>query len=178
MGGEAPRLQGAAKIPITARFNRFRVDLERQMRLFAGEDLVAMGDDAGIRDAAVLAENGSITRSRIAPTPEQRAMRGPLQLEFWRSHPTISIRNPAVLDVEGVHHPVADEPVIILVAWRELRIGTVAQQRANKVSRNFASHGQIIGVGLKQDWREFTAQEWVIAEKGYSRQSPKCRSLF
>jgi len=89
-------------------------------------------------------------------------MRGALQLELWRSHPTIAIGNAAVLDVEGVNHPVADETVIILVSWRELRIGTVAQQRAGKVSRDFASNRQVIGVGLKLDRSEFVAQEWVV----------------
>jgi hypothetical protein len=58
-----------------------------------------------------------------------------IRLPFRRPHPAIAIGYAAVGDMKGVDHAVADEPMMIAIAGRELGIGTVAVERAGEALR-------------------------------------------
>src|SRR5262249_29337017 len=163
--GEASCLQRAAKVPVASRCDRLRVDFERQMRLLAREHLAGVNDDAGIGDATVLAERGRIGRIRITPASEESAMRSAFEQELGRLYPAVSIGDAAILNAEGVHHAVAEKPMIVLIARRKLWVRAVAVKCAAQILRNLAADRQIVGVGFEQDGGKASGQKWMVGKR-------------
>lgn len=140
----------AAEIPIALGRQRFGIEGERAMSFLERKQFAGMPDDVRIGDAVIHALNRRVGGRRIAPGAEQRPMRRVFKLPFGCAHPAIPVGHMAVLDVKGVDHAVADEPMMIGVARRELGIGTVAIERSGQVLRQFAAHNQIRRVGLER----------------------------
>ena len=136
MGGEA--VGGAGIVEIAARAQRNRIDLQRLVAFFQRQQLAGVPDDVGVGDTAVLAGDGRIGRQRIAERAEQRAAGGMLEFVFRRAQIAVLVGDLAVLDEEGMQHAVAREPVMVRVARRKLRVGTVAIERAAQRFGNFS----------------------------------------
>lgn len=153
MRGEAAR-DTALIIVIAAGCERARIDLSRQMGFFQRKQLAGMEDDVGVGDAAV----GEILRrirQLAAEAPEQRAAGIVLGQPFRRTDPAIAMAGAAVLEVKGVQHAVADEPV--RAGRVELRIGAVAIERAVQFARQFTDDFQEGRVGLERNRTEVVA---------------------
>src|SRR5712671_5128195 len=73
-------------------------------------------------------------------------------LPFRGADPAVAVAGAAVLEMEGVQHAVADEPV--RPRRLELRIGTVAIERAVELARQFAHDLEMWRVALKRDRRQ------------------------
>jgi hypothetical protein len=120
------------------------------MRLFERKELARVENDVGVGDTAV----GQMRRRvrHLAPeAAEQRPAGIVLGEPFWRADPAIAIARAAILEVKGVQHTVADEPV--RVGHIELRIGAVAIERAVQLARQFADDFEERRVGLERDRR-------------------------
>jgi hypothetical protein len=126
----------AAIIAIAARRQRAGLDLGRRMAFFQRQQAPAMKDDVGVGDAAVLDGRGRRIRQFSAEAAEQRAAGVVLGLPFRGADPAVAIAGAAILEMEGVQHAVADEPV--RAGRLELRIGAVAIKRAVELARQFA----------------------------------------
>ena len=161
MRSEAGAAERAVEVPIAMRRQGLRIERERAMPFLQRKQLARVPDDIGVGDAAVLALSRRVGGCRIAPAAEQRPMRLVLQLPFRRAHPAIAIADSAIGNVKSVDHAVADEPVMVMVARRELRIGTVAVERPGKVLRQFAAHRQIGRVGFEGERRIIAAEERI-----------------
>ena len=122
------------------------------MSFFQRKQLTAMPDDIGIGDAAVFALHGWIGRCRITPAAEQRPVRHILKLPFRRAYPAIAIGHPAIRDMKGVDHTVADEPVMVRVAWRKLWIGSITVKRAGEFLGQLTAQRQVRRIGLEGEW--------------------------
>ena len=107
-----------------------------------------MEDDVGVGDAAV-GEIGGRVRQLAAKAAEQRAAGVVLGLPFRGADPAVAVGGAAVLEVKGVQHAVADEPV--RAGHVELRVGAVAIQRAVELARQFAGDFQNRRVTLHRD---------------------------
>ncbi len=141
-------------IVIAARCQRARLDLGRQMRFFQREQLAGMKDDVGVGDAAV----GEVLRGirqLAAEAAEQRAACIVLGQPFRRADPAVAIAGAAVLEVEGVQHAVADEPV--RTRRIELRIGTVAIEHAIQIARQFPDDFEEWRIGFEWNRTEVVA---------------------
>ncbi len=117
-----------------------------------------MAEDIGVGHAVVLPEHRRIGGGRVAPAAEQRLPRGLLALELVGAHPAVAVAHAAVLDMEGVHHAVADKPVVLRIARGVLRVWPVAVERAAQRARQLAQHRQVGCVALHQDGGEVAAE--------------------
>ena len=95
-----------------------------------------MEDDVGVGDAAVLRHRGGGIGQPAAEAAEQRAAGVVFGQPFGGANPAVAVAGAPVLEAEGVQHAVADEPV--RAGRFELRIGTVAVERAVELARQFA----------------------------------------
>jgi hypothetical protein len=77
----------------------------------------------------------------------------------------IAIGDPAVGDVEGVDHAVANEPMMILITRRELRIRAVAIERAGEPLRQLAAQRQIGRIGLEAYRRKISGEERLFRKR-------------
>ena len=118
------------------------------MPFFQREQAAGVRDDIGVGDAAV-DEIGRRIRQLAAEAAEQRAAGVVLGLPFRRADPAVAIGRAAVLEMKGVQHAVADEPV--RAGRVELRIGTVAVERAVELARQLARYFQEGGVAFHRD---------------------------
>jgi hypothetical protein len=141
-------------VVITARRQRARLYLGRQMRLFQREQLAGMEDDVGVGDAAV-GEISRGIRQLAAEAAEQSAAGVVLGKPFRRADPAVAIAGASVLEVEGVQHAVADEPV--RAGRFELWVGAVAIERAVQFPRQFADDLEERRIGLERDRRDIVA---------------------
>ena len=73
-------------------------------------------------------------------------------LPFRGANPAVAVAGAAVLEMEGVQHAVADEPVC--ARRLELRIGTVAIERAVEFARQFAHDLEMWRVAFKRNRRQ------------------------
>ena len=87
-----------------------------------------------------------------AEAAEQRAAGIVLGLPFRGADPAVAIAGAAVLEMEGVQHAVADEPV--RAGRLELRVGAVAIERAVELARQFARDFQERRVAFHRDRRQ------------------------
>jgi hypothetical protein len=79
--------------------------------------------------------------------------------------------------MKGVDHAVADEPVMIGIARRELRIGAVAVERAGEVLRQRAAKRQVGRVSLEGKRRIIAGEEWIGGERLAHDASSSCARL-
>ena len=143
---------GAIVVAIAYSVERARLDLGRQMAFFQRQQATGVKDDVGVGDAAVLGDVGGRIRQLAAEAPEQRAAGIVFGLPFRSADPAVAITGAAVFEMEGVQHAVADEPV---GARRlELRVGTVAVERAVEFARQFAGDLQMRRVAFHRDRRQ------------------------
>src|SRR6266403_3222899 len=127
---------GSIIVAVATPVQRARLDLGRQVALLQREQASSMKDDAGIGDAGVLDGRSWRIRQLAAEAAEQRATGIVLGLPFRGADPAVAVTGAAVLEMEGVQHAVADEPV--RARRLELRLGTVAVKRAVEFARQFA----------------------------------------
>src|SRR6185369_5585697 len=85
----------------------------------------------------------------LAEAAEQRAAGVMFGLPFWRADPAVAVAGAAVLEMEGVQHAVADEPV--RAGRFELRIGAVAVKRAVEFARQLALDFEKRRVAFERD---------------------------
>src|SRR6202043_1179810 len=105
--------------------------------LFEREQASGMKDDIGIGDAAVGTRRGwCVSQFSTAKAAEQRAAGIVLGLPFRGADPAVAVAGATVLQMKGVQHAVADEPV--RARRVELRIGAVMQERTVSLARQFA----------------------------------------
>ena len=95
---------------------------------------------------------GRRIRQLAAEAAEQRAAGVVLGLPFRGADPAVAIAGAAVLEMEGVQHAVADEPV--RARRIELRVGAVAIERAVELARQFAGHLEKRRVAFHRDRRQ------------------------
>ncbi len=81
-------------------------------------------------------------------------------------HPAVLVGDVAVLDVEGVDHAVAAEPVVG-PARRELRVGPVAIERAAELLRHLAGDVEMARIGLGVHRGVVAAQEGIVGREGF-----------
>ena len=167
----------APEVPIASCSQRLRIERERAMPLLQGEQLARVPNDVGIGDATVPTLRGRVGGCRIAPAAEQRPMRFVLQLPLRRPHPPVAVADAAIGNVKGVDHPVADKPVMLLVARCELRIGTVAVERPDKILRQLAADRQVGRIGFKGYRRIVSGEERIGGERLAHESSPRRRRL-
>jgi hypothetical protein len=91
-------------------------------------------------------------------------MGGILGLPFGRADPAIAIGGTAVFDMERADHAIAEEPMIILVARRELRIGPVTIKRPGQIFWQLPANDEVRRIGLEQDRREIALQVRMVGE--------------
>ena len=101
----------AAEVAAAERFKRRRLDLGRQVAFFQRVELAGVMDDVGVGDAAIGRRAGRRVGQGLAEAAVQRAAGVVLGHEFWRADPAVAVARLAVLEMEGVQHAVADEPV-------------------------------------------------------------------
>ena len=142
----------AVIVAIAARLQRAGLDLGRQMAFLQRQQASGMEDDVGVGDAAVLRHRGGRIRQPAAEAAEQRAAGVVLGLPFRGADPAVAVAGAAVLEMEGVQHAVADEPV--RAGRVELRIGAVAIERAVELARQFADDLQKRRVAFHRDRRQ------------------------
>ncbi len=111
-----------------------------------------MEDDVGVGDAAIVGDRGRRTRQLAAEAAEQRAAGVVLGQPFRGADPAVAVAGAAVLQMEGVQHAVADEPV--RAGGVELRVGAVAIERAVELARQFAGHLEMRRVAFHRDRRQ------------------------
>ena len=112
------------------------------------EQLLIPHDEIGVRRvlrAALTALDG-----RLVQAAPERPSGFALAQERWRVNPPISVRNAAILDMNGVHHPVAVEPMMPR-RRRERRIARIAEKRPLEPLGKRAFDLQIEGLGLAAD---------------------------
>src|ERR1700743_3225374 len=101
------------------------------MRLFQREQASAVKDDIRVGGAAI----GNCYCGRVRQLPAKSAEQGAagivLGLPFRRADPAVAVAGAAILEMKGVQHAVADEPMCT-GGGVELRIGAVAIERAVK----------------------------------------------
>ena len=126
----------AAIVAGAAGLERAGLDLGRQMAFLQRQQASAVKHDIGVGNAAIAGDRGRRARQFLAEAAEQRAAGVVFGLPFRGADPAVAVAGAAVLEMEGVQHAVADEP---MRARRfELRIGTVAVERAVQFARQFA----------------------------------------
>jgi hypothetical protein len=136
------------EIAIAAGIERVRVYLERQMRLLEGEEPPGVPQDAGVGDAVILVQGQWVGGSRIAPAPEQRAAGAVFKLPFRGADPPVAVGYAVPFESKHVHHPVAEESVMVLIARRVLRVRPVAIERAEETIRQGPYDREIEGVAF------------------------------
>ena len=115
--------QLAVEGPAADRLERRGIQFDRCMTFFKSQQPVRMPDDVRIRDA--IRSHSGDTRIRIrrhTRSAEQRSAGSVLEIPLLRPHPTIAVRNLALMHAERMHHSVPIERIVI-AARRKLRIG-------------------------------------------------------
>ena len=135
MRGEGA-LDAAVVVAITAAVQRAGLDLGRHVEFLQREQLAGMEDDVGVGATGVGGDIGGRIGQLAEEAAEQRAAGIVLGLPFRGADPTVAVAGAAVLEMEGVQHAVADEPV--RAGRVELRIRAVAVERAAQLTRQFA----------------------------------------
>ncbi len=137
----------AVEIPQAFRFE-FAGDLGRESTLPQREELVRVGDDVGVggvlEDAALLDQLGG-RELEVEDSAEQRRVCLSLVKEPRCFDPPVPVARSAPVEVDGVDHPVAVEPVVA-TQWCELRVGAVAHVHARQLRRDLPGHGQVVHV--------------------------------
>src|SRR3954463_14174150 len=108
-----------------------------------------MKDDVGVGDAAIVGNRGRRPRQLAAEAAEQRAAGVVLGQPFRGATPAVAVAGAAVLQMEGVQHAVADEPVC--ARGVELRVGAIAIERTVELARQFAGHLEMRRVAFHRD---------------------------
>src|SRR5579871_6147866 len=150
MGGEGTR-NAAVVIAIAAGRECPGLDLGRQMALLQREQAAAMEQDVGVGNAAIAHVSGRVGKL-AAEAAEQRAAGVVLGQPFRGADPAVAIRGAAVVQMKGVQHAVADEPV--RARRIELRVGPVAVKPAIEFARQFARYFQVRRIGLERNRRD------------------------
>ncbi len=161
VGGEG-RGDRAAIMFLAQRFERARIEFYRRRAFHQCEQFAAMDDDVGVRGVVALALHGRIGGHRVAEQPEQTLAGGFFQLEFLGPHPAVEHRRAAVRDMKGIDHAVTVEPVILALARRIERLGSVAIKDADQVIRDLAIDDQVGGRRLEAYGLVVPRQEWVV----------------
>ena len=151
MRGEGA-LDGALVVAIADAIEGAGLDLGRQMAFLQRQKLSAVEDDVGVGDAAIVGDRGRRARQLAAEAAEQRAAGVVLGQPFRGADPAVAVAGAAVLQMEGVQHAVADEPV--RAGGFELRVGAVAIERAVEFARQFAGHLEMRRVAFHRDRRQ------------------------
>ncbi len=110
-------------------------------------------------------EDARIGVARIAEGAGQALALLVLDLPLGRAHPAVLVGDVAVLDVEGVDHAVAAEPVV-RPARRELRVGAVAVERAAELLGHLAGDVQMARIGLGVHRGVVAVQEGIVGREG------------
>ncbi len=127
--------QPAVIVVVACCGERARYDLGRQMRFLQRQQATGVEDDVGVGDAAVGQRHRRIGQL-AAEAAEQRSAGIVLGQPFRRADPAVAIGGAAVLQMKRVQHAVADEPV--RAGRLELRVGTIAIERAVELARQLA----------------------------------------
>jgi hypothetical protein len=141
--------EAAAVIAGAARGQRAGLDFDRRMAFLQRQQAAGMKHDIGVGDAAVAGGRCGSPRQFAAEAAEQRAAGIVFGLPFRGADPAVAVTGAAVLQMKGVQHAVADEPV--RARHLELRIGAVAIERAIEVARQLALNFQEWRIALKRN---------------------------
>src|ERR1700676_2262470 len=127
---------GAIVVAVATPLERTGLDFGRQMTFFQREQAAGMKNNVGVGDAAVLGDRSRRIRQLAAEAAEQGAAGVMFSLPLWGADPAVAITGAATLEMEGVQHAVADEPV--RAPRLALTIGAVAIKRAVEFAGQFA----------------------------------------
>ena len=122
------------------------------MEFFQREQAAGVKHYIGVCDAVVLCDVGRSVRKPAAEAAEQRAAGVVFRQPFRRADPAVTIAGAAVLNMEGVQHAVADEPV--RARRLELRVRAIAIERAVELAWQFPFDPEERRIGFHRDWRE------------------------
>ena len=164
MGGEGPA-ELVAEGLVAFRHQARRIERERRMRFLERQKLAAVPDDVGVGDGRVERHHPRVGVARVAEGAGEAFALLVLDLPLGRAHPAVLVGDVAVLDVEGVDHAVAAEPVV-RPARRELRVGAVAVERAQELLRHLAGDLQVSRIGLGVHRAVIAAQEGIVGREG------------
>jgi len=161
VGGEAV---GIARVrEIALRSKRACIDFKRLMTFFERKQLARVIENVGVGDAGVFSDHRRIACHRIAEGAEHRLACRVFQFPFRRADPAVAVAHFAVLNVEGMQHPVARKPMIVLVARIELRVGAGAIEAARQFARHLAFHGQIGEIVFAADGGKIASEKRIDA---------------
>ncbi len=146
---------GVAIVAVAAGGEAARLDLGRHVAFFERQQPASVKHHIGVGDAAVLRRAGGHVRELAAEAAEQCTAGVVFGQPFRRAHPAVAIAGATVLDMEGVQHAVADEPV--RAGRLELRVGAIAIERAMQLARQFALDLEERRIGLHRYRREIAA---------------------
>ena len=168
MGGEGAAELVAVGLVAVLRSDRHqagRIERVGRMRFLERQQLVAVPDDVGVGDGRVQRHDARIGEAGIAEGAGEALALLVLDLPLRRAHPAVLVGDVAILDVEGVDHAVAAEPVV-RPARRELRVGAVAIERTAELLRHLAGDLKMAGIGLGVHRGVIAAQEGIVGRKG------------
>jgi hypothetical protein len=99
-------------VAVAAPVQRARLDLGRQVVFLQRQQASGVEDDVGVGYPAVRAgSRGSIGQFLTAEAREQCAASIVFGLPFGSADPAVAVTGAAVLEMKGVQHAVAEEPV-------------------------------------------------------------------
>src|SRR5260370_6926388 len=104
---------GAIIVAIATPVQRARFDLGRQVAFLQCQQPSGMKDDVGVGDTAIsTGSRRSIGQFSTAEAAEQRTAGIMFGLPFRSADPAVAIAGAATLEMEGVQHAAAAEPVL------------------------------------------------------------------
>ena len=133
--------------------------------LLERQEATRVPDDVGVGDGGVEREDARVGVAWVAEGAGEAFAFLVLHLPLGRAHPAVLVGDVAVLDVEGVDHAVAAEPVVG-PARRELRVGLVAVERAAELARHLAGDLKVARVGLAVHRTVVAVQEGIVGREG------------
>ncbi len=157
--------QLAAEVVIGLGRQRHRVHLERRVRLLQRQQAAGVPDHVGVGYGGAELDDAWVREARVAEGAGQTFALGMLQLPFGCAHPAVAVGHASVLQLEGMQHAVAREPVVG-PAWRELRVRAVAIQPAVQLLRQLAADRQVRRLALHLQRGVLTAQEGFVGREG------------
>ncbi|MCY1224365.1 hypothetical protein D9M72_365190 [compost metagenome] len=138
----AARGQAVAEALVPLRRQREGVELEGLVRFLEREQPAAVPEYAGVGRAALAPDHRRVAGRGVAEGAEQRAPGLVLQLPLGRARPAVAVRHLPAVDVKRMHHAVAGEPVVVVVARCVLRARPHAVERAREFRRDRTVDGE------------------------------------
>ena len=102
------------------------------MGFFKGEQTAGMGNNIRVGSPRAATDDRRIARRGVAERTEKGLASLVLQLPLGSTHPAVFVSDVPALEVKRVHHAVAGEPMVELVARVELRIWSNTIKRADQ----------------------------------------------